>query len=289
MKCQHDHGGSAENAKMWRADDIGDVELLHARYITYSFARHTHEGAAIGVIEDGAESFEYKGATYTAPKGNLVVFNPGDAHTGQGADEYGWRFRIFYIDSGLLQRAASELADKPRGIPFFPAPIIRDEATAQLIRSLHISLEEAGPSLERESRFIWTFAQFIAHHADDKRVELPVRSEHSAVKQIRDYLEEHYTENVSLEEISDLTHLRSYHLIRSFRAEVGLPPHAYLEQVRVNRAKALLRAGMPIIEVALSVGFIDQSHFTRHFKKMMGVTPGQYQTSARTYKTTISL
>ncbi len=116
-----------------------------------------------------------------------------------------------------------------------------------------------------------------------------MRSEHSAVRLIQDYLEEHYTENVSLEEISNLTHLRSYHLIRSFRAEVGLPPHAYLEQVRVNRAKALLRAGMPIIEVALTIGFIDQSHFTRHFKKMMGVTPGQYQASARTYKTTISL
>ena len=123
-----------EKAKLWRAGDIGDVEVLHAKYVRYAFARHTHEGVAIGVIEDGAESFWYHGANHVATRGNIVVFNPGEVHTGQGADER-WTFRIFYMDARLLQRAASETAGRAKDIPFFRQPIIRDSQTAKLLHS----------------------------------------------------------------------------------------------------------------------------------------------------------
>jgi AraC-like DNA-binding protein len=71
--------------------------------------------------------------------------------------------------------------------------------------------------------------------------------------------------------------LSPFHLLRVFRAAVGLPPHAYQIQLRVARAKELLRAGMPIAAVAVEVGFVDQSHLTRHFKRLVGVPPGRYR------------
>jgi AraC-like DNA-binding protein len=287
VKCHNNPLHQGEYAKIWRADDIGDIELLHARYIQYSFARHTHEGAAVGVIEEGAESFYYRGAMHTAPIGQIVLFNPNEAHTGQGADEQGWRFRMFYLDARLLQQAAAELIGRPSDIPFFAQPTIDDPQAAAMLRSLHIGLEAGGSALERQSRFVWAFAHLVQRHADNRPVERTVGNEKSVVKLVRQYLERHFAENVSLDEITAVAGLSSYHLIRVFREETGLPPHAYLEQVRIHRARHLLRAGTSIAEVALQTGFSDQSHFTRHFKKMTGVTPGQYRQTAITCKTTL--
>lgn len=276
-----EHQATKERARFWRADDIGDVELLHARYFTWSFAKHTHEGFAVGVIEDGAESFYYRGATHTAAVGSLIVFNPNEVHTGQGADEYGWEFRIFYAGSELLQKAASELSGDWRDIPFLAEPIIRDETVVKLMRSLHQTLEASNSTLERQSRFLWAFAHLIQRHADDLPTERPIGQERNAVRLVREYLEDNYARNVSLDEMAALAGLSSYHLIRVFRNEVGLPPHAYLQQVRIHRARQLLSTGTTLVEVAYDTGFVDQSHFTKQFKKLVGVTPGQYLLGAR--------
>lgn len=266
-----------ETTKLWRADDIGDVELLYAKYITYTFARHTHEGVAIGVIEDGAERFWYHGTNHVATRGSVVVFNPGEVHTGEGANERGWTFRIFYMDARLLQRASSQAAGRPKDIPFFRDPIIRDPHLVKLLHSLHITLELKTSSLERESLFIWTFSQLVERHADDRPSVRPVGSARLEVQQIRKYLEDRYQQNVSLGELTRLVNMNPYALIRAFRAEVGMPPHAFLNQIRINRARHLLRCGGSLADAAFSTGFVDQSHFTRHFKKLVGVTPGNYR------------
>jgi AraC-like DNA-binding protein len=266
MDCHNNPLHQGECARIWRADDLGDVELLH---------------------EDGVESFYYRGAIHTAPAGHVVVFNPGEAHTGEGANEHGWRFRMFYLDSGLLRKAAEEVAGRPCEIPFFASPIIQNAETAAMLRSLHMSLEGSGTALERQSKFLWTFAQIAKRHADDPAAEKPLGDEKAVVRQVRQYLENHYTENVTLETIVNLSGLSAYHLIRVFRSETGLPPHAYLEQVRITRARQLLRKGNSIADVAFMTGFADQSHFSRHFKKMTGVTPGQYRRGAITYKTVL--
>ncbi len=284
MDCHNNPLHQGECVKIWRADDLGDIELLHARYIQYSFARHTHEGAAVGVIEDGVERFSYRGSVHTAPKGRVVVFNPGEAHTGEGADEHGWRFRMFYLDANLLKQAAEQLAGKPHDIPFFSNPVIDDVETATTLRELHIGLEADGSSLERQTSFLWTFAQIVKRHADDPSIERPLGNERSVIRLLRHYLEDHYAAVVTLDDLVNLSGLSAYHLIRVFRAETGLPPHAYLEQVRIHRSRHMLRNGETIVEVALKTGFTDQSHFTRHFKKMTGVTPGLYRQTARTYK-----
>jgi AraC-like DNA-binding protein len=286
MECRNQPLSDGESSKIWRADDLGDVELLDARYISYSFAKHTHEGAAIGVIEEGAESFVYRGTNHIAPAGRIVVFNPNEAHNGQGFDKTGWRFRMFYLDAGLLQQAVSEMTEQHRDIPFFSSPTLHDPSLAGMLSDLHLSLCSGSSLLERQSKFLCTFAELARRHADTRPKPRPLTRERATIKLVRDYLIEHSTENVSLDELAKLSNLSSFHLVRVFRAEVGLPPHAFLEQVRVNRARRLMQQGMTLSEVAFATGFTDQSHFTRHFKKMAGVTPGQYQKSARTYKTT---
>ncbi|MBI1880159.1 MAG: AraC family ligand binding domain-containing protein, partial [Chloroflexi bacterium] len=102
-----------ERVKFWHAHELGQLELLHATYITHTFTRHIHNGFAIGVIEQGAEGFYYRGADHVAAAGNIVVINPGEVHTGQAVTEAGWTYRMLYPEVALVQRAMVEVTGRP--------------------------------------------------------------------------------------------------------------------------------------------------------------------------------
>lgn len=267
-----------EHTRFWREPALSNLELLRATYITHAFAPHTHDGYAIGVIESGAEQFKYRRSVHVAPRGSIVVINPGEMHTGEAATEQGWTYRMLYPDVSLLQRAASEVAGKQQDIPFFPSPVVDDAMLATQLLRLHAMLESSPSALERDSRFLWVLAQLIVRHADaHPHTSLrPLRGQHIWVQQVRAYLEDHYAENVSLEQLASFVNVSPFHLLRVFRDVVGLPPHNYLTQVRVRRARQLLQASLRPAEVALAVGFTDQSHLTKHFKSLVGVTPALY-------------
>jgi AraC-like DNA-binding protein len=93
---------------------------------------------------------------------------------------------------------------------------------------------------------------------------------------VRHYIDEHFAENITLNRLAQHVSLSPYYLLRAFRAEVGMPPYAYLESVRIRHTQQLIKTGKPLAEVAAEVGFSSQSHMTRQFKKIIGVTPGQY-------------
>lgn len=268
----------AETTKFWHDQALGNLELLRATYVTHTFAPHVHEGYAIGVIEGGAETFTYRGATHVAGAGSLVVIQPGEVHTGQAVTAAGWRYRMLYPAAAHLQQAATQLAGAPRDFPFFGAAVITDPQLAQQFVQLHIQLEAGVSVLERESYWLAFLTRLIARHADDQRafVTIQPKADQVLLQQVVDYLEANLAATVTLPELAAQVHLSPYHLLRIFKTTFGLPPHAYLTQLRVQQAKRLLFAGLPIADVALQVGFADQSHLTRHFKRIVGVPPGQF-------------
>jgi len=269
---------SEEQVKLWRLPELGHLELMHATYVTQTFPRHTHEGFGVGVIERGALGFYYRGENVVASPGVISLVNPGEVHTGYAAEESGWTYRMFYFETPLLQQAASQIAGRPKDLPFFQAGVIRDDDLAGSIHSLHVGLAKDGRSaLEKESRLLWMLAHLITRHADAPPPLRTLGRERKRVKRAREYMEAHFHEDISLNRLASLAHLSPFHFVRVFRKELGLPPHTYLTQVRVNRAKALLAKGGKIADTALETGFVDQSHLTRHFKRITGVTPGQYR------------
>ena len=280
-RAQSEPMDTREKITFWRDPALSNLELLRATYLTHTFAPHTHEGYAIGIVDKGAERFKYRHGIHVAPEGSIVVINPGEMHTGESATSRGWSYRMLYPDISLLQRAASDLEDKQRAIPFFPTPVIHDPAMAQLLSQLHVALATSSSELERESLLTWTLAHFIRRHADTPPGVLTSVTERANVLRVRAYLEEHFTENISLDQLATLVNLSPFYLLRVFRDTVGLPPHSYLTQVRVARAKRLIGASTPLAEVAMMVGFTDQSHLHRHFKALVGVTPGQYARGTR--------
>ena len=269
-------GRPKEYVKFWRDPVLRDLEMLHATYIHHAFSRHAHEGFGIAIVQSGAMAFEYRGAMHIAPAGSVVVTQPGEMHTGQACKETGWTYRTLLPASEWLQQAAKELSNRPSPLPYFSAPVIHDARLNQQLVALHKTLESSPSALERESRFLWGLAQLIRGYASDRPTTQPVGKEQSSVQTVREYLRANYSQNISLYELSRLVALKPLRLLRVFKAAVGLPPHAYLNHVRVFEAKRLLLAGWSITDAAVETGFVDQSHLHRHFKRIVGVTPGQY-------------
>ncbi len=251
------------------------MEVLHARYREHAFDRHAHEGFTTSVIDRGVGSLWYRGETVTAPAGSLVLLDPGEAHTGQVIGDGGWDYRALYSDPALLGRVARELLGH-RGACYFPHPVVHDRRLAASMDRLHRALAQPEAALARESWLVATYADLLTRHAEHRIRLREVGRKPAAVVRAREYLEACYARNVGLEELSAVAGLSRYHLIWVFRESVGLPPHAYLNQVRLRRAKDLLASGVPIGLAAREVGFVDQSHLTRRFKGVFGVTPGRF-------------
>ncbi|MBD2020797.1 AraC family ligand binding domain-containing protein, partial [Leptolyngbya sp. FACHB-36] len=175
-----------EQAKFWRDSSLSNLELLRATYITHSFARHTHETFAIGVVDAGVEEFTYQGALHQAPADSIVIVHPGEVHTGQAGIPTGWTYRMFYPDVSLLQSAVGELSDRSRVIPYFPQPVIDDRNLANQLRHLHHALETSDSRLERESCWLWTVAQLVNRYAENRPMFRAIRQEQRVIQQVQD-------------------------------------------------------------------------------------------------------
>jgi AraC-like DNA-binding protein len=264
-----------EQARFWHVDGLG---LLRATYIQHVFSPHAHEEFAIGIIEAGAQTYLHHGRTrMVMPAGCIAVVNPGTLHIGHATDRSGWTYRMFYPTPDLLQRIASEMAGRSRDVPLFPVPIIYDRALFYLLQLTHRVLEDPmSSSLMRESYLTWALAFLVSRHADDRPIRATLRPEQALARQLKRYLEENYAARILLSDLAAIANTSHYHVLRVFKQVFGIPPHGYLMQFRIQQARKLLAQGMPIAAVAAETGFSDQSHFTKVFKRMVGVTPGQF-------------
>ena len=267
---------SGESAKIWCVPYLNDLQLLRANFVTYSFKRHMHDYFVVGMVEAGVQKFAYGREQYVTPTTGLIVINPGEPHTGEAAIPSGFRYRALYPEADQMQQIAAEIKRRSRDIPFFSEPVIHDPALFHQFRHLHVSLETVSSTLEHQSRYAWALAQLITRHSAAPPRAPAFRRERSEVKRLRRYIDEHYAEDVKLADLAALANWNAYYLLRVFRGEIGLPPHAYLENVRIREAQRLLKDGTPVVEVAYQTGFSSQSHFTTTFKRLIGVTPGQY-------------
>jgi AraC-like DNA-binding protein len=210
------------------------------------------------------------------PAGTIAVVHPGEVHASRAFDARGWSYRMLYPGVDLIQGICEDALGRRDAEPFFASPVIADPELAVRIRGLLVACERPETSaLERESRLRSCLFDLVSRHAPGAREPRLVRFDPAQLRPVRELIES-CPESVRLQELAERASLSRFQLLRAFRDVYGLPPHAYLIQVRVRRASASLRAGASIADAALAAGFADQSHLTRCFKRATGVTPGQY-------------
>ncbi|HEU0294938.1 MAG TPA: AraC family transcriptional regulator [Anaerolineales bacterium] len=253
-----------------------NLAFLHAHYVQHAYPRHTHDYYVISLIERGRQSFTHKGTKHFTPPGGVILINPGEVHTGEAVDGKGFELRSLYPTTAHMEMAAFELTGRHQPLPFFKDVRVDHPSTMRSVLSLHKALSLEASELECESRFLSTLGLLIGRYADASPAEERLGKEKKAIRQACDYIEGHSSRGLSLKELAQHVALSPFYFLRLFRAEVGMPPYTYLESVRVRHAQRLIESGKPLAEVALEAGFSSQSHMTRHFKNIIGVTPGKY-------------
>ncbi|MBC6461559.1 AraC family transcriptional regulator [Actinomadura sp. HBU206391] len=266
---------SGELAHYWSHPGLPDVGLLRARFVTHRFGRHAHEGYTVGLIESGVEEFHREGTLMRAGPGAVVIVNPETVHTGHAGVPEGWAYRAAYPPVAVLTEIAAEFGARP-GTPYFRDAVIDDPQSARLLRAAYRAAQH-GDALAAASRLRSALAGLLHRHGGVSPERRRDRCAPTAVRAARDILHERLVDPPSLEELAREVGARPFTLLKAFRAATGLPPHAYLNHLRVRRARHLLDEGLRAAEVAARTGFADQAHLTRHFKRTFGVPPGAYQ------------
>lgn len=269
-----------EWSQLWHYGPL-DVTLLSARYVAHAYPRHSHDYYVVALVDQGVQSFSSGGRKYVTPAGGLILLNPGEAHTGEPLDKNGFQYRAFYPTAAHMEMALSELSGRHAAAPLFAAPRLDQPRLARAISRLHSALTADHGALESESRFLWTLVELIRQAGDKTPTAQKIGQEQQAIQRACNYLQANYAQSIALAELANHVHLSPYHLLRTFRNAVGMPPHSYQTSVRIRHAQRLLAAGQSLTEAAHAVGFSSQGHFSQRFKQIIGVTPGQYAAQVR--------
>ncbi|MGW5732260.1 MULTISPECIES: AraC family transcriptional regulator [Streptomyces] len=268
---------------MWTRASLGPggsapLDLLTARFDRHRYAPHYHEEFTVGVCVGGSEVIDYRGGRLDVGPGSIVVLAAGEVHTGGPGHQGGYAYRAMYPAPHLL-------AEGTLTAPNFRDPVLDDPELAAALRAAHTELSghpdslETDP-LEAESRLPWLLTALARRHGSARPLCDTVPGADRIARAVRDRLADELLAPPSLAELAAPLGLSRYQLLRAFRTSTGMPPYAWLAQHRVTRARALLDGGLRPAEAASLVGFADQAHLTRWFRRVLGVTPAAYRRAA---------
>jgi len=232
------------------------------------FAPHRHDAYAIGITLRGVQSFGYRGTTQHSQAGSAFVIHPDEKHDGRAGTDEGFGYRIMYIAPRLVSEALGS-----RALPFVGDAVTRE---SRLHRAICGALDAFDAPIE-DLRFDDVIARLSdALAAHDSRLQRMDEKAASAVGIARAYLDDG-RDLPSSETLERLTGLSRFELARQFRRCLGTSPHRYATMRRLERARHLIAADVPLADAAAASGFADQSHMTRQFKQAYGVPPGAWR------------
>lgn len=236
--------------------EVASSELRAVRLSSVAPYAGVKENHAICRFEAGRSEFWMHGRVWSGRPGTLVVQRPGDVHrdvTRRGPVAY----QIVFLPARLVERVRLHACLEPNDVRGLALHRLHDAIAAGADSfALDCAVTEALGALRVESP--------VTHE--------PIRPVRRALGMIRERL----ADALTLDELAAHAGLDKFHLCRAFRAQVGMPPHTYLTRLRVMRAKHLLAAGARPKDVATQVGFYDQSQLHRHFRRIVGMTPGDF-------------
>ncbi|MCX4819783.1 AraC family transcriptional regulator [Streptomyces sp. NBC_01142] len=264
-----------EWARHWQPEELPGLDLLRARYVRHTFPRHSHEGFTLGAVSGGLEDVSLPDGIVRAGPGTVVMINPEVPHSARAGVPEGWTYSTLYPSVELVSDIAGDVTTL-RGTPGFTETIVRDPQTAELIRGVHRAAEE-GNALAADSVLRLAVARLLGRYGSALPSRATAASGARSAALAKQLLEERMEEPPSLERLAKELGTSPFALMRAFKAAYGMPPHTWLTDARVRRARHLLDAGTAPAEAAVAVGFTDQPHLNRHFTRIVGVPPGAYR------------
>lgn len=251
------------------------IEAYNLRGIVQKFPNHFHEYYVVGFVEGGSRHLWCRGREYDLTAGDLLLFNPRDNHFCAPVNGELLDYRGINIDRDVMVRAVGEITGR-EFVPHFTQNVVFHSELAQSVGELYDAILAHAPVMKKEEAFFFMLQQVLQEYVQPFE-EADIAEPDQQIKTLCAYMEEHFDENITLDELLSMTNFGKSYLLRSFTKQVGVSPYRYLQTVRLDRAKKFLEQGILPIDAANMAGFSDQSHFTNFFKEFIGLTPKQYQ------------
>jgi AraC-like DNA-binding protein len=261
-----------QEVSAWRPSVAGVVEVFHAHFTEHAYPMHVHDAWTLLIVDDGAVRYELDRHQRGTPAGTVSLLPPQVPHNGSPATPHGFRKRVLYLDTTHLDESLIG--------PAVDGPDLADPVLRRRVAQLHTALAGRGDEFEAESRLALVAERLTEHLRPAPAVAAGRPPDRGVARSLRDLLDAHLREGVTLHEAARLLHAHPTHLVRAFSGAFGIAPHQYVTARRVDLARRLLLAGRPPGEAATAAGFYDQSHLARHFKRVVGTTPGRYARTA---------
>ncbi|MGW0551464.1 AraC family transcriptional regulator [Streptomyces altiplanensis] len=251
----------------WRPQVAGVVEVFHAHFTEHAYPMHVHDAWTLLIVDDGAVRYDLDRYERGTPSDTVSLLPPQVPHNGSPATPHGFHKRVLYLDMTQLDESFIG--------PAVDGPDLTDPVLRRRVGQLHTALANRGDEFEAESRLA-LISERLRGHLRPRAAFGSAEPDRGVAQSLRDLLDERLLEGIALEEAARLVHAHPTHLVRAFSGAFGIAPHQYVTSRRVDLARRLLLGGQPPGEVATAAGFYDQSHLTRHFKRVVGTTPGRY-------------
>ncbi|MGE4405239.1 AraC family ligand binding domain-containing protein [Pseudomonas sp.] len=254
------------------------IETIRAHFEGHAYDPHFHESYLIGFTEQGIQQFHCRRELHSSTPGQVFLLEPGEIHDGHAPAQGGFTYSMLYLDPQWIERELRALfEDAPNQCqPAFAKTLASEPALMAVIADAFQALQGGELRIVRQAALdalLGTLARHLSWRPRDvSDPRLPM-----VALRARDYLHAHADQDLGLDDLASVTGVDRFRLSRAFKAAFGLAPHAYLVQLRLAKARQLLAAGQPPAQVAMTLGFADQSHLGRWFRRAYGLTPAHYR------------
>ncbi|WP_136809202.1 AraC family transcriptional regulator [Desulfosediminicola flagellatus] len=243
---------------------------------SFAFTKHIHNGHVLWLNSEGGEQYNLKGCTTILQPGSVSIIEPGIVHSNRPWDPAKRHLRSLYLGGEFFLHLEKLLTGEVKGKLTLPTAVIENRKCWQLAILLHEAIINNHDQLLVDELIVSLFSRAEMLQFGEVICRGVTDNSSDRVMNIVEFMRARCSEDISLDNLAEIAMCTSYHVIRLFRNQVGMSPHAYLVQLRLERARELIDSGQSIADAALLAGFSDQSHLTRSFKKRYGLTPGLY-------------
>ena len=233
------------------------------------FTKHFHDTYTIGLTHDGLFKSVNQNTTSLCYKNSTRIINPGEVHCG---DSCSWKYTNFYPSLELISEIYEQIFFEKK-IPIFTDHMIEDQNLYNLLFTFFYSAYKNESKMEIEISLITALSYLIKNYTSDTKKYMPLFDDKIIIKDSIEYIKDSLDTNITLDELARNSKISKYHYLRVFKNNTGVTPHQYILTQRVQKAKELILKGSALNEIATNVGFADQSHFIRCFKKIYGYLP----------------
>lgn len=265
-------------ARFANSSALGGFTSLRGQGFETRLPPHVHSSYVLGVVDEGVLRVTANGVSQVATPGSIIALAPFVVHTEVPLTPGGWSFRYLFLTEAVVRGVLGAPVGGDAALPF-RAPVIVDGSLASALGRLDDDLRVDGDSGKIEADMVALLRRVRSHCLAAGKPHLP--RERRNIRTVRSLLTERPIRGVTIADLAGAAGLSPWHFSRVFSAEVGLPPYAYYEQVRIAFAHDMIRAGLDLTDVAFRLGYVDQSHLTRQFHRGSFTTPGRLAQLAR--------